>query len=154
MTPAARIVVLVLAALALLAGGPAPVAAGPAGVRNAWVRLPPPGTPAAAYLTLHNRTDQGLTLVGATSPDCQRVEIHRSVVEDGMARMEPAGPLEIPPEGTLVFAPRGLHLMLMQPKELEAGKRVELKLELEGGATIDVEATVRRGAPRTRHTLH
>lgn len=99
MTPAARIVVLVLAALALLAGSPAPVAAGPAGVRNAWVRLPPPGTPAAAYFTLHNRTDQGLTLVGATSPDCQRVEIHRSVVEDGMARMEPAGPLEIPPGG-------------------------------------------------------
>lgn len=140
-----------LASLALLGAASQPVAADPLDVEHAWVRLPPPGANAAAYLTLRNGTERTRTLVQAASPDCERVEIHRSVVEGGVARMERAGRLELPPGGTLALAPRGLHLMLIQPRRLVEGGRVDLHLELESGGVVEVEAPVRRSGERGGH---
>jgi protein SCO1/2 len=112
------------------------------GVEDAWVPLPPPASNAVAYLELHNRTDRVRTLLGASSPDCSKVEIHRSVVEHGRVRMESAGPLEIRPGEALVFGPRGLHLMLIEPRSLEERARVTLHLELDRGGVVEVEAMV------------
>jgi len=46
----------------------------------------------AGYLTLHNPGDRAVTVVGAESPDFERVEIHRTELRDGVARMRPGDP--------------------------------------------------------------
>ena len=51
--------------------------------------------------------------------------IHRTIVKDGVARMVHASRIELPPKASLIFAPGGYHLMLMNPKPaLRAGDTV------------------------------
>ena len=70
-------------------------AAGDVMIHDAWVREPPPGTNAAAYLTIHNASDSAVRVVSASSPAAARVEIHETVVEDDVARMKPVASLEV-----------------------------------------------------------
>ncbi|MDH3767149.1 MAG: copper chaperone PCu(A)C, partial [Gammaproteobacteria bacterium] len=57
-------------------------------IDNAWIRTPPPGmSMTAAYLTLHNKTAETITLVGATSEAFEQVTIHESRVVDGISEM-------------------------------------------------------------------
>lgn len=114
-------------------------------VEDAWIRLPPPGSNAAAYLELENESDTARTLVSAKSARAEAVEIHRTVVEDDVARMEPIESLEIPPGGELAFEPRGLHLMLIRPTGLAEGERVEIELGFAEGEPLIFEAEVKRG---------
>jgi hypothetical protein len=140
--------------LALLVLLPAWAAcAGDLEVTDAWVRLPPPDSSAAAYLTLHNRGSEAHTLRSATSPCCARVEIHRSVESDGIARMEPAHDVVVPAGGSVVFAPRGLHLMLIGPPPLEAGAQVELELAFDAGEPLKFTAPVQK-MPMSEHGEH
>ncbi|MCP4035712.1 MAG: copper chaperone PCu(A)C [bacterium] len=125
-------------------------------VENAWVRQPPPGANAAAYLTITNRGEVARTLVGVRSSAAKRVELHESKVVDGVARMGAVGPVEIEPGKTVTFAPRGLHVMLTRPQPMKIGESVTLVFELADGATLDVVAKVRKGPPplRGEHQHH
>jgi copper(I)-binding protein len=116
-------------------------------VEDAWIRLPPPGSNAAAYLEIENESGSARTLVSAKSERAEAVEIHRTVVEDDVARMEPVESLEIPAGGEVVFEPRGLHLMLIRPSSLSEGERVEIELGFAEGEPLVFEAKVRRGKP-------
>jgi copper(I)-binding protein len=69
----------------------------------------------AGYLTFTNNSAQSITLTHVTSPQFGAVEMHESVVEDGMARMYPLGDLTILAGTTVQFEPGGKHLMLMRP---------------------------------------
>src|SRR5690554_3403607 len=103
-------------------------------IRNARVRLVPAGGPMAGYLEIRNNARGAIRLTAARSSAFGHVMIHRTEVSNGSARMEHQheGVLITPGE-TVVFAPRGLHLMLMQPQEeLQIGDSVELVLEFEG----------------------
>lgn len=103
-------------------------------IKNARVRLVPAGGPMAGYLEIRNNAKGAIRLTGARSTAFDHVMIHRTEVSNGSARMEHQheGVLIAPGE-TTVFAPRGLHLMLMQPLEdLQIGDSVELVLEFEG----------------------
>jgi copper(I)-binding protein len=71
--------------------------------------------------------------------------IHRTIVKDGMARMEHASQIEITPDASLLFAPGGYHLMLLNPKRtLRAGDRVDVNLEFRGGLVLPVAFEVRK----------
>ncbi|MGH0038411.1 MAG: copper chaperone PCu(A)C [Myxococcota bacterium] len=143
-----------LALLVSLLGAVAPAsAADPLEVRDAWIRQPPPGTNAAAYMTLHNPGTEALRVVGVHSPAAERTELHRSVVEDGVARMRPVEAIEVPAGGSVELAPRGLHLMLIRPRALRLGETVGLTLELDGGGSVVVQALVRSAAhPAAGHS--
>ena len=79
------------------------------------------------------------------------VELHRSVIANGVSTMRPAGDQVIPAGGMLRIAPGGLHLMLMQPKrELKIGDTVRFRLRFADGSALDVEAKVRAEAPAAR----
>lgn len=69
----------------------------------------------AAYLTLANNTTQAITITRVTSPEFEIVEMHESVIEDGMARMYRLGDLTILPGKSVQFVPGAKHLMLMRP---------------------------------------
>ncbi len=117
--------------------------AGDVEVRGAWIREPPPESNAAGYLTLRNRGDRPRRVVRVESDGAERVEMHRSVIEDGMARMIPVAAIEVPPGGEVELAPRGLHLMLIHPRPLRGGDELELRLELDRGEFLEVQAVVR-----------
>ena len=70
----------------------------------------------AAYLTLTNNTTQTITITHVASPNFESVEMHESVLEDGMARMYALGDVTILAGASVHFEPGGKHLMLLRPK--------------------------------------
>ncbi|RMD70852.1 MAG: copper chaperone PCu(A)C [Gammaproteobacteria bacterium] len=59
-------------------------------VEHPWIPEAPPNAKVlAGYMTLVNTGDAPEVLTGVESPLFQRVEMHRMVMEKGMARMEP-----------------------------------------------------------------
>jgi len=80
------------------------------------VSKPKPGmNMTAGYLTLSNNASQPIVITHVASPQFESVELHESVIEDGMARMYPLGDLTILAKSSVVFQPGGKHLMLMRP---------------------------------------
>jgi copper(I)-binding protein len=115
-------------------------------VRDAWVRESPPGVAMmAGYMALRNNTSRSQVLVAASSSGFETVMIHRTIVKDGMARMEHAPQIELSPNASLLFAPGGYHLMLLNPKRtLRAGDPVVINLEFRGGLVLPVAFEVRK----------
>ena len=115
-------------------------------VRDAWVRESPPGVAMmAGYMALRNNTSRSQVLVAASSSGFESVMIHRTIVKDGMARMVHASQIELASNASLIFAPGGYHLMLMNPKRpLHTGDPVVVNLEFRGGLVLPVAFEVRK----------
>jgi periplasmic copper chaperone A len=115
-------------------------------VRDAWVRETPPGVAMmAGYMVLQNNTSRSQVLVAAGSSGFETVMIHRTIAKDGLAAMVHASQVELAPNASLIFAPGGYHLMLMNPKRtLRAGDRVDIYLEFRGGLVLPVAYEVRK----------
>jgi copper(I)-binding protein len=80
------------------------------------VTAPGAGMPmAAGYLQISNRSGSDIRITRVSSPEYGSVEMHETVVEDGIARMRAIPVLEIANGETVVFERGGKHLMLMQP---------------------------------------
>jgi copper(I)-binding protein len=119
-----------LAGLALAAGAHAG-AADQVHASHAWIRVLPGALPAGGYVTLENRGDQPVALTGARSTAYAEVMLHHSSTQGGMSRMAMVESLPIPAHGTVVLAPGGYHLMLMDAKaDHAAGDRLQLTLTL------------------------
>jgi len=115
-------------------------------VRDAWVREAPPGAAMmAGYMVLQNKTSRPQVLVAASSSSFETVMIHRTIAKEGMTGMEHAPKIELLPKASLLFAPGGYHLMLLNPKRtLHAGDRVDITLEFRGGLVLPVAYEVRK----------
>ena len=136
-----------LAVLALAATSAS--AAGTLTVEHAWVRAAPPSAMMlAGYATLRNAGDAPLSVTGADSADFADVQLHQSVLADGVERMRPTGRIELAPGKSVEFAPGGKHFMLIRPKrELRAGEKVKIHISTSQGEGATVEFTVRDDAP-------
>jgi copper(I)-binding protein len=134
----------------------APAAAGVLVATGGWVRATPPGMPMlAGYVTLANGGDAPVTLVGASSPAVEAVELHRTEIVDGVSRMRAAGELVIAPDETLALAPGGLHMMLMRPvAPISAGDTVEVTLDLGAAGTQVLALPVQAAAPGAADADH
>lgn len=116
-------------------------------VEGPWVREAPPNAPAlAGYMVLHNSGETDRALVGAACDAFGNVMLHRTVMEDGMAKMIHQPQVTIPAGGKEVFEPGGYHIMLMKPKQpLTAGDEVEVTLEFANGDRQVVTFPVKSG---------
>ena len=84
---------------------------------NVTITQPMPGMAmSAGYLTLTNNSQETITITRVSSPHYASVELHESVVKDGVARMRALEKLDIPAGTSMILAPGGKHLMLMRPK--------------------------------------
>ncbi|HNC53051.1 MAG TPA: copper chaperone PCu(A)C [Accumulibacter sp.] len=116
-------------------------------IRNPWVRGTVSGQMATgAFLEITSQS--GAVLVGATTPVAGVTEIHEMKMEGSVMQMRPVPRLELPAGKTVVLAPGGYHVMLMDLKRpLKKGEVVPLTLRLEGRdrktETIEVRAEVR-----------
>jgi copper(I)-binding protein len=71
----------------------------------------------AGYLTLTNNTDAAITIDKVTSPEFGSVEMHETIIEDGIAKMRAIALLSIPAGESVHFERGGKHLMLLQAAE-------------------------------------
>jgi copper(I)-binding protein len=117
-------------------------------VDDAWVRALPPGQPnTAAYLTVTNAGDEGVTIVGGTADIAGSVEIHTTRQVDGYQRMEQLSEVALAAGQSLIFSPGGMHLMLLELQKMPApGDRVQLCLTLAAGEAVCTSAEVRKSA--------
>jgi copper(I)-binding protein len=125
---------------------------------QAWTRAVGASSPTAAgYMTLHNRGGVADRLVGAETPLARSVELHEQRMEDSIMRMRPQPEgIPIPPGGTVILGPGGLHLMLVGPtRALARGERVPLTLRFERAGEVRVELAVEAaGARQPSHAGH
>lgn len=103
------------------------------------ITQPMPGMAmSAGYLTLTNNSAETITITRVNSPQYAAVELHESVVDDGVARMRRLEKIEIPAGKNTVLAPGGKHLMLMRPTEVAADA---VSLQFYDGATLLLTVT-------------
>ena len=86
-----------------------------------------------------------LEIVALRSESFASVEVHRTLMQDGMMRMEAVPNLTVNPGETVQLAPGGLHLMLMQPVEpTRPGEVHRIFIEFDDGSQQSLEMTVRK----------
>lgn len=114
-------------------------------VENPWIREAPPTASAlGGFMVVMNHADKAAILVGASTAVAEEVQLHRTVMEDGMAKMIHQHMIEIPAGGQVEFKPGDYHLMLMKPKQaLKAGDKVEIILQFKDGGTLPATFEVR-----------
>ena len=99
----------------------------------------------AGYMTVTNNTGDEILIEEITSPSFGMIEMHRSVYENGMAKMIWQPHVHVPVGKVIKLEPGGKHLLLMKPrKQLKAGDKVEFTLHLSNNQTQTVTATVRK----------
>lgn len=108
---------------------------------DAWIReAPPNASMLAGYVTITNNSDQERILTSAKSKQFKMVEIHKTIVEDGVAKMRRQDDLAIPAGGSLVLEPGSYHLMLMHPTEqLKANDQVTVTVKLKSAEPANTE---------------
>ena len=83
---------------------------------NVVVTAPGAGMPmAAGYLEITNQSGTDIRITRVSSPAYAAVEMHETIVEDGIASMRAIPVLEIAAGETVTFERGGRHLMLMEP---------------------------------------
>ena len=123
--------ILLILALLFPAGAFAELEISEARIKN----LPPTVPVRAGYMTIHNPSQIAVSIIAIRSDAFASVEIHRSVMHDGMMRMDPVHNLQIAPGASLQLAPGGLHLMMMQPVQAtRPGDDIEIILQLDDGS--------------------
>tara|TARA_R110002124_G_scaffold246878_1_gene411975 strand:- start:280 stop:732 length:453 start_codon:yes stop_codon:yes gene_type:complete len=112
---------------------------------DVWVRAMPPFQPnSAGYLTVTNRGDVAVAIVGASSNVAEKVELHTTREVDGLMRMEKLEGLAIAPGERVELAPGGKHLMLFGLAfRLVPGDDVQICLQLVSNEEVCTDAEVR-----------
>jgi periplasmic copper chaperone A len=106
-------------------------------IAQAWLRFLTPQIPAAGYFALYNSGQHAAVLTGATSPDCGKLMLHKSVVHNGSASMQMVVDVVVPARGSVIFQPGGYHLMCMSPSPAIApGHSVPVSLSFKDGSSV------------------
>jgi len=111
---------------------------------------------AAAYLQLRNTGKTLITLVSATSPVCENVELHTMSMDGGVMRMRQiTDGIAIQPGGTASLAPGGMHLMLMGLRQqLTPGTEVAITLTFDGAPAQTLKFPVQAAGKTTGDHQH
>ena len=124
---------------------------GPLEVDTPWARATI-GTarPGVAYVTFRNTGDQLEELVDISTPAAAHPEVHAMSEEDGVMKMRPAGPLELPPGAEVHLEPGGMHIMLMELRQpLKEGESIPITFTFRQAGDITVSAPITSLTART-----
>ncbi len=119
----------------------------PLTVSELQVYAPLPGqTMSVAYFVLQ-AGPSAVTLREVSSPDFAAVEMHATIIGDGVAEMLPLDAVTVAEHSAVTFAAGGNHLMLKRPQEVvEAGDVVTLEFHYEA-AGRDTRGLLEVSAP-------
>ena len=111
-------------------------------LKNGSARATVPGmSTSAAYFTIHNGDKQSVRLTGVESSVAKRTELHTTVMNNGMMRMQEVEQLDIPAGEHVELKPGGYHVMLMGLKhQIKAGETVPVTLSFSNGEKITIKA--------------
>ncbi len=109
-----------------------------------WVRaVPPVAKTTAAYMMLHNYSQQDDRLIAIESPVSEVVEMHATEVSDGIMKMTKIQDVVVPAKGHIMFEPAGNHIMLINLKQpLKVGSMIPVTLVFEHHGRIDMQLVV------------
>lgn len=98
----------------------------------------------AAYITLHNNSNQDITILGATAFEiANNVELHTTADENGVKKMIKVDQLVVPANGDLVMQRGGIHIMLMNLKqEMVVGNKFTIELVTKEHGVQKVETEI------------
>ena len=120
-------------------------------IAHPWSQELPPNAPTvAAYFVIHNAGNTADRLLSVETPIAEKAELHESVMQGDMMKMQRVPSVEIAPGGTATFAPMGYHVMMFGIKDrslLQDGKRFPLTLHFEKAGAIPVEVSVQKVPP-------
>jgi copper(I)-binding protein len=113
-------------------------------IGHPWARATAPGMPmGVVYLTLTNRGTREDALIAAQTPAAARVEIHQTLLTDGMARMRPLTQVIVGAGKVVKVEPGGIHLMLVDlTQPLLTGNRFPLTLTFRDSGKLEVQVKV------------
>lgn len=101
-----------------------------------------------AYLKLDNRGRVPLTLDRVTSPQFAAVEMHATILDDGVAGMQPLDAITIAERSSIEFSAGDRHLMLIRPRQaLVAGDDVTLEFHYDQPGLLILRAPMQRRLP-------
>ena len=126
-------------------------------VKDAWVRAAPPSAPAlGAFMVLENYGNADRSLVAArTSIEVERVELHRTMMSEGVMKMVPHEKIPLPAHQATVLKPGSWHVMLIGPQEVpQMGDKLEITLVFDDGFETTVVADVRKGKGKMKMHKH
>lgn len=111
-------------------------------ITDAFVRSANPAS-GAAFMTIHNPRHVDCTLVGASTSDAERAELHTNKDDGGVMTMRKVDALTLPAEGDLILQRGGDHLMLLGlAKPLQNGAVVHLTLDFGPCGKVEAEMPV------------
>lgn len=110
-----------------------------------WIaEAPPVSKVLAAYMSITNHSDKTVKIKSVTAEGFSGTAFHKTVMEDGMAKMRHLDALTLLPHKITRLTPGGMHMMLFNPdKRLVAGDQVKMTFTREDGNTINVIANVK-----------
>lgn len=122
-------------------------------VSSAWIADAPPVVKIrAGYLKLHNKGTHTIRIKDFSSPDFSHIELHKTVAENNMVRMEEIKHLSIKPGQEIEFKPGSYHLMLFTPqKKLKVGNSIKLSIRLIDDSTSSFTAVIRERGDSMQH---
>lgn len=118
-------------------------------ISDSYVRVPPrAGTVAAGYFTVSNHGAASAELLSVTSDGFGDVQMHETVMTDGMMQMNQLSKVEIAAGASVEFKPGGHHLMLMGAVEpITADQQYSLVFEVKRGDKVERQVVVFQALP-------
>ena len=92
-----------------------------------------------------NLTLKPVTIVGATSPIAEKIELHTMKIEDNIMKMEKVESLTISGKGSISLKKgnkNGYHLMLFNIKKESLGKNFPMSIYLDNGKGKDFQVQI------------
>ena len=101
------------------------------------------GETSAVYMSISNNGEDSLTIINAETDVARLVEIHETVVENDVARMNRVESIVLEAGESVELMPGGKHIMLMQlTQDIVADDEIEVSLQLDNGDSLIVTAVV------------
>ena len=122
-------------------------------ITEAWIsEAPPTLSILAGYLKQQNTSSESIALESISSLDFSRIEIHRSVIVDGMATMKKQTSLVIPANDSVLLSPGDYHLMLFDPdRTFRSGDKSLLNFTFSNGQQQTIETEVKQRSDNDHH---
>ena len=113
-------------------------------IEQAYIRAVIPGTSiSSSYMEIENKSEEAITLLGATSLVSPRIEIHQHTMLDGMMRMRKVEGIVIKPKKRIKLQPSGLHLMVFDVNNtLNSQEQINITLHFSNNESVVVPVSV------------
>lgn len=97
---------------------------------NGWIKQLPPVVPMrAGYMQISNTGKTPAEIVAMQSDAFESIEMHETMMEDGMMKMVQQHSIVIPAGASVELKPGGKHIMMINPTiALQVGDKVDISV--------------------------